>query len=140
MVNNLPYQQCLQGQPQRQLVPPVQQVKQQVRPSTPQTFNQQYNQYQVPQASPLWHNPCTIQKFNPLIQANDNNKPHLFSLIPLIAIAILAKYCMSNGNISLLCRKKKKPMKNVIDGERREARDGEKTITARSTQTRHLRR
>ena len=64
MVNNLPYQQCLQGQPQRQLVPPVQQVEQQVRPSTPQTFNQQYNQYQVPQASPFLAQP----QYNPKIQ------------------------------------------------------------------------
>ena len=53
MVNNLKYQQGLQGQPQKQRVPPVQQVNQQVRPPTPQTFNEQYNQYQVPQASPL---------------------------------------------------------------------------------------
>ena len=54
MVNNL---QGLQGQPQRQPVPLVQQVNQQVRPPTPQTFNQQYNQYQVPLASPLLEQP-----------------------------------------------------------------------------------
>ena len=48
MVNSLQYQQGLQGQPQRQPVPQVQQVNQQVRPPTPQNFNQQYNQYQVP--------------------------------------------------------------------------------------------
>ena len=48
MVNNPQYQQGLQGQLQRQLVPLVQQINQQVRPPTPQTFNQQYNQYQVP--------------------------------------------------------------------------------------------
>ena len=53
MVNNLQYQQGFQDQAQRQPAPPVQQVNQQVRPPTPQTFNQQYNQYQVPQASPL---------------------------------------------------------------------------------------
>ena len=35
MVNNLQYQQGLQGQPQRQPVPLVQQVNQQVRPPTP---------------------------------------------------------------------------------------------------------
>ena len=57
MVNKLQYQQGLQGQPKRQPVPPVQQVNQQVRPLTPQTFNQQYNQYQVPQASPLLAQP-----------------------------------------------------------------------------------
>ena len=60
MVNNLQYQQGLQGQPQRQPDQLVQQVNQQVRPPTPQTFNQQYNQYRVPQASPLLaqpHNP-----------------------------------------------------------------------------------
>ena len=57
MVNNLEYQQGLQGQPQKQPVPPVQQVNQQVRPPIPQTFNEQYNQYQVPQASPLLAQP-----------------------------------------------------------------------------------
>ena len=57
MVNNLQYQQSLQGQPQRQIVPLVQKVNHQVRPPTPQTFNQQYNQYQVPQASPLLAQP-----------------------------------------------------------------------------------
>ena len=54
IVNNLQYQPGLQGQPQRQPVPPVQQqVSQQVRPPMPQTFNHQHNQYPVPQASPL---------------------------------------------------------------------------------------
>ena len=61
MVNNLQYQQGLQGQPQRQPVPLVPQVNKQVRPPTPQTFNQQYNQYQVPQASPLLAQP----QYNP---------------------------------------------------------------------------
>ena len=60
MVNN---QQGLQGQHKRQPVPPVQQVTQQVRPPTPQTFNQQYNHYQVPQASPLLAQP----QYNPQI-------------------------------------------------------------------------
>ena len=63
MVNNLQYQQGLQGQSQRKPPPPVQQVNQQVRPPTPQTFNQQYNQYQVPQASPLLAQP----KYNPQV-------------------------------------------------------------------------
>ena len=63
MVNNTQYQQGLQGQPKRQPVPPVQQVNQQVRPPTPQTFNQQYNQYQVPQASSLLAQP----QYNPQI-------------------------------------------------------------------------
>ena len=48
MVNNLQDQQGLQGQPQRQPVPLVQHVNQQVRSPTPQTFNQQYNRHQVP--------------------------------------------------------------------------------------------
>ena len=61
MVNNPQYQQGLQGQPQRQPVPLVQQVNQQVRPPTPQTVNQQYNQYQVPQASQLLAQP----QYNP---------------------------------------------------------------------------
>ena len=37
MVNNLQYQQSLQGQPQRQTVPLVQKVNHQVRPPTPQS-------------------------------------------------------------------------------------------------------
>ena len=62
MVNNPRYQ-GFQGQPQRQQTPSVPQVSQQVRPPTPQTFNQQYNQYQVPQASPLLAQP----QYNPQI-------------------------------------------------------------------------
>ena len=64
MVNNPQHQQGFQGQPQRQQTPLVPQVNQQVRPPTPQTFNQQYNQYQVPQASPLLAQP----QYNPQIQ------------------------------------------------------------------------
>ena len=63
MVNNLQYQQGLQGQSHRQPAPLVQQVNQQVRLPTPQTFNQQYNQYQVPQASPL----LALPQYNPQI-------------------------------------------------------------------------
>ena len=40
MVNNTQYQQGFQGQLQRQPTPPLPQVNQQVRPLTPQTFNQ----------------------------------------------------------------------------------------------------
>ena len=56
MVNNPQFQPGIPGQqPQRQLAPPApqQQVNQQVRPPMSQPFNQQYNQYPVPQASPL---------------------------------------------------------------------------------------
>ena len=63
MVNNLQYQQGFQCQPQRQQTPLVPQVNQQVRPPTPQTFNQQYNWYQVPQANPLLAQP----QYNPQI-------------------------------------------------------------------------
>ena len=84
MVNNLQYQQGPQGQPLRQPVPLVQQVNQQVRPPTPQTFNQQYNQYQVPQASPLLaqpqynpqippHYPGQWQQQAPSVQSNPSN-------------------------------------------------------------------
>ena len=63
MVNNPQYRQNFQGQHQRQPTPPVPHVHQQVRPSTPPTFNQQYNQYQVPQASLLLAQP----QYNPHI-------------------------------------------------------------------------
>ena len=63
MVNNPQYRQSFQGQPQRQPTPLVPHVPQQVRPPTPQTVNQQYNQYQVPQASPLLAQP----QYNPQI-------------------------------------------------------------------------
>ena len=63
MVNNPQYRQSFQGQPRRQPTAPVPHVNQQVRPPTPQTFNQQYNQYQVPQASPLLAQP----QYNPQI-------------------------------------------------------------------------
>ena len=62
MVNSPQYRQGVQGQPQRQAVSPVQQANPQVRP-TPQTFNQQYNHYQMPQASPLLAQP----QYNPQI-------------------------------------------------------------------------
>ena len=57
MVNNPQYRQNFQGQPQRQPTPPVPNVNQQVKPPTPQNFNQQYNQYQVPHTSPLLAQP-----------------------------------------------------------------------------------
>ena len=63
MVKNPQYRQSFQGQPQRQPTPLVPHVHQQVRPPTPQTFNQQYNQYQMPQASPLLAQP----QYNPQI-------------------------------------------------------------------------
>ena len=63
MVNNPQYQQYFQGQHQRQPTPPVPHVHQQVRPSTTQMFNQQYNQYDVSQASPLLAQP----QYNPQI-------------------------------------------------------------------------
>ena len=52
MVNNLQYRQNFQGQNHRQPTSPVPHLNQQVRPST-----LQYNQYQVPQASPLLAQP-----------------------------------------------------------------------------------
>ena len=55
--------QGFQDQPKRQQTPSVPQVNQQVRPPTPHTFNQQYNQYLVPQASPLLAQP----QYNPQI-------------------------------------------------------------------------
>ena len=63
MVNNLQYRQSFQGQPQRQPTPLTPHVHQQVRPPTPQTFNQQDNQYQVSQANPLLAQP----QYNPQI-------------------------------------------------------------------------
>ena len=44
------------------------QVNQQVRPPTLQTFNQQYNQYQVPQASQLLAQPLYIPHIPPPYQ------------------------------------------------------------------------
>ena len=58
MVNNLQYRQNFQGQNHKQPTPPIQHLNQQVRPPT-----LQYNQYQVPQASPLLAQP----QYNPNI-------------------------------------------------------------------------
>ena len=52
MVNNSQYRQNFQGQNHRQPTPPVPHLNQQVRPPT-----LQYNQYQVPQTSPLLAQP-----------------------------------------------------------------------------------
>ena len=63
LVNNPQYQPGPQGQPQRQPVLPVQQqVNQQVTPPMPQSFNHQYNQYPMPQASPLLAQPQCNQQ------------------------------------------------------------------------------
>ena len=124
MINNPQYQ-GFQGQPQRQQTPLVPQVKQQIRSPTPQTFNQQYNQYQVPQSSQLLAQ-----------QQHHSQIPSPYSG----QWQYLVKYYINKENISSLCRQRKKPAKNAKSRGGREKRDGKKTTTQKFTQTRHLRR
>ena len=96
MVNNPQYQQGLQGQPQRQPVPPVQQVNQQVRPPTHlKLLINNTISIKCHKPAHFWHNLSKILKFHPIIQTNGNNRPHLFNLTLPTVIAILVKSCMA---------------------------------------------
>ena len=79
MVNNPQYRQGFHGQPQRQQTPSVPQVNQQVRPPTPRPSINNTTGIVCHKPVHFWHNPSTIHKLHPLIQASGNNRAHLFN-------------------------------------------------------------
>ena len=135
MVNNPQYRQNFQVQNHRQPTPPIQHLNKQVGPPT-----LQYNQYQVPQASPLLAQP----------QYNPNISPPYPGQWQQQAPSIQSNHFDNNSDVSQILRekweyfkfmkKRKKPVNNTKFRRKNEKRDGKKITTPRSAQTRNLRK